>query len=235
MNQIHRAALKGEHYKAVPISCSPGLHEFSADLLGEFCQGRHIFEIGAGYGALTNRLLDRGWHVEPFDFDLQDWQGQVPVSFVDANDLSGSAFPGALQNAVSLELIEHLRAPLDFIDEVMQRLQPGGCFLFSTPNTRSSISYLHYLLKRELFSFNRAMYWESGHISPIFDFIVEEHLNAKGWTFKKYAAGRVNTGSFIKDLFLKTFSKVFYRIFGGADRYEKVVDQGLCLIYVVSR
>ena len=46
-------------------------------------------------------------------------------------------FPEKFQVITAFELVEHLENPLGFVQEIFERLEEGGIFLFSTPNRKT--------------------------------------------------------------------------------------------------
>lgn len=99
---------------------------------------RQLLEMGSGLGHLLGLLQD------DFDctgIDLEDWVvGQMRQNAPRANAIVQSAddlsrFDNAQFSAVvALHLVEHLPDPADTIRQVNRILQPGGLWLFATPN-----------------------------------------------------------------------------------------------------
>ncbi len=77
---------------------------------------------------------------------------------------------------ISLEVIEHLFSPYNFLSNIRELLSKNGIAIISTPNTHSFLSRVDYLItgyptffisKPEL----------GGHVSPIFHKIFEFYIN----------------------------------------------------------
>jgi 2-polyprenyl-3-methyl-5-hydroxy-6-metoxy-1,4-benzoquinol methylase len=95
---------------------------------------------GSGYGsAMLQRVSGRpvvgvDYRIEALRYAHQRY-GRPGVRFVQA-DLDWFDWPyGAFEAVVSLETVEHLRKPRDFIRRVHERLPSGGVFAVSTPVT----------------------------------------------------------------------------------------------------
>jgi 2-polyprenyl-3-methyl-5-hydroxy-6-metoxy-1,4-benzoquinol methylase len=68
---------------------------------------------------------------------------------------------------VSVETIEHLENPWNFIREVHRILKPKGKLIIKTPNVESWLSRLFFLFFGQLKLFRR-FYTDNDHIIPIF-------------------------------------------------------------------
>ena len=65
----------GRFYRGIPIHAAGGVHEAAAELItSKLAKGKRILELGAGSGAMTQRLLDLGYEVTPVDFDGSSWK-----------------------------------------------------------------------------------------------------------------------------------------------------------------
>jgi 2-polyprenyl-3-methyl-5-hydroxy-6-metoxy-1,4-benzoquinol methylase len=111
-------------------------------LAKRYAVGRCVLDAacGSGYGsAMLKRVSGRpvvgvDYRIEALRYARQRY-GRPGVLFVQA-DLDRFDWPyGAFEVVVSLETIEHLRNPRDFIRRVYERLPSGGVFAVSTPVT----------------------------------------------------------------------------------------------------
>jgi 2-polyprenyl-3-methyl-5-hydroxy-6-metoxy-1,4-benzoquinol methylase len=109
-------------------------------LARRYVAGRRVLDAacGAGYGAAMLRRAG-GRLVVGIDYKLEVLHyarhnySEPGVCFVQA-DLDRFDWPmGAFEAVVSLETIEHLREPRNFIRRVWERLPSGGVFAVSTP------------------------------------------------------------------------------------------------------
>ncbi|GAB4573970.1 MAG: hypothetical protein Kow0077_18220 [Anaerolineae bacterium] len=99
---------------------------------------RTLLELGSGLGHLLGLLQDEfactgidldAWTVEQTRHNAPRAQAIVQS----ADDLSGFA-DGQFSVVVALHVVEHLTDPAHTIREVARILQPGGLWLYATPN-----------------------------------------------------------------------------------------------------
>ena len=111
-------------------------------LAQRYVVGRCVLDAacGSGYGSAMLQTVS-GRSVVGVDYSIEALRyarqryGRPGVLFVQA-DLDRFDWPyGAFEAVVSLETVEHLRKPRDFIRRVYERLPPGGVFAVSTPVT----------------------------------------------------------------------------------------------------
>jgi 2-polyprenyl-3-methyl-5-hydroxy-6-metoxy-1,4-benzoquinol methylase len=115
--------------------------DFSVMWLEPRGKGR-LLDVGAGSGALVERMLSLGWQAEGLDFDprsvasarargLKMHQGGLPEA----------GFESRSFDAVTMShSIEHVHDPVGWLAEARRLLKPGGRLVLATPNTRS---FLH--------------------------------------------------------------------------------------------
>jgi SAM-dependent methyltransferase len=96
----------------------------------------HVLEVGAGNGGFVQAALGRGWKVdanEVSDSGLEMLRRTAATVF--SGDLTSAHYPDAkFDLVVSLEVIEHLPAPLDLVREMWRVTRPGGLLILTTPN-----------------------------------------------------------------------------------------------------
>ncbi len=129
--------------------------------------GQPLLDLGCGNGYVSNMMAQLGY----------------PVVGVDASDtgipIARQAFPavtfhhasayeplaerlGRFRTVVSLEVVEHLYAPRDYVRQIVQLLEPGGKLIISTP--------YHGYLKNLVMALTGKMdahftaLWDNGHI-----------------------------------------------------------------------
>ncbi len=114
-------------------------------LLAEEPGVRRVLDIPCGEGALTRRLLERGYEVHSADlepvakvnlerFRLADMDRPLPYE------------DGFFDAVVCVDGIEHLTRPFDFIAECARVLRPGGAFILCTPNASALRSRWRFFL-----------------------------------------------------------------------------------------
>jgi SAM-dependent methyltransferase len=104
---------------------------------------RRLLEMGCGLGHLLG-LLQEDFAcvgIDIADYSIQQLKQNAPRAdgiVMSADDLSRFA-DTSLAVVVALHLVEHLPDPADTIRQVRRILQPGGLFLFATPNPGYSL------------------------------------------------------------------------------------------------
>lgn len=102
--------------------------------------GRSVFEIGYGSGALLRRFLDLGWRVGGVD------AGQLEVGTDSEVVRRGALIQGELETAategsydlvVGVHVLEHLRDPEKGLRQAFELLRPGGVLALITPTADS--------------------------------------------------------------------------------------------------
>jgi|SRR5271168_75883 len=145
-------ALDGTHEKVVETA----LHYVAP--------GARALELGAGSGALTERLEAAGLLVTASDianyFELKSEFVQL-----DLNDPGfDKALPREYDMVTSVEVIEHLENPSAFLRSICRLLKPGGVAILTTPNVENVPARLKFLVRGEV----RAMDKNAPeHITPI--------------------------------------------------------------------
>ena len=95
-----------------------------------------LLEVGAGSGAFVRVALARGWKVDATEVSESGLQAlRATGATVFAGDLgSGNYRDAQFDLVVSVEVIEHLPAPLDHVREMWRVTRPGGLLVLTTPN-----------------------------------------------------------------------------------------------------
>lgn len=102
--------------------------------------GRSVFEIGYGSGALLRRFLDAGWSVGGVD------KGQLEVGVdaevarrgrLDRGELETIPAAGGHDLVVGVHVLEHLRDPAAGLAAAYRLLRPGGTLALVTPTADS--------------------------------------------------------------------------------------------------
>ncbi len=129
-----------EHYKDYyrsPAPPAPNARYLEWLSAAEKTGGRgRLLEIGAGTGAFVRVAVARGWRVDATEvsesaFELLRDSGAK----VFCGDVMDARYPdGQFDLVVSIEVLEHLPAPLPHLSELCRLTRPGGVLLLTTPN-----------------------------------------------------------------------------------------------------
>jgi 2-polyprenyl-3-methyl-5-hydroxy-6-metoxy-1,4-benzoquinol methylase len=115
-------------------------------------RGKFILDVGCGVGSLLDMLKNVSYDqicVEPCSPYLKSLSKRgykVYPSLSDAEKENGNI----VDYAFSIQVIEHVKKPVEFLEKIKKMIKPGGKVLISTPN-RGDI--LMTLLKEEFSSF----------------------------------------------------------------------------------
>lgn len=141
-----------------------------------------VLVLGAGEGALESKLIANGVrpsNIQAMDMDPANYKlKSVNCAFCDLN----KDFPvqtASFDNCFATEVIEHLKNPHNLIEEAHRVLKPGGMLFLSTPNVHSVMQKIRYALSDNLGWFYEADFLGSGHLHPIFDWLLERMTRGK--------------------------------------------------------
>lgn len=119
--------------RTVRASASARTHEVVYNLLRGILASGTVLDIPCGSGAFAQYLAE-----SPFKgvyADIQDLGTVPPESFHQSNMNERLPFDNdTFDSVISIEGIEHIERPFDFIGECRRVLKPGGCLILSTPN-----------------------------------------------------------------------------------------------------
>lgn len=153
-----------------------GVHEKIFEMTRYLVQGRKVLVLGAGQGALEQRLIEAGVPVADIkSADIAPRHHKVAGIECQQADLN-VAIPFAdksVQMVYAVEVIEHLHNPKRLLEEAYRVLVPGGYLTISTPNPQSLAQRLRFLFTGNLGWWSEDDYLGSGHIHPIFHWLFE--------------------------------------------------------------
>jgi len=126
-----------ERYYDKPLPPAPAIryHEWLARAEAVVGRGR-LLEVGAGSGGFVRAAVARGWVVDATEISKSSLDGlRAAGAAVFTGDVVAARYPDRrFDLVVSLEVIEHLPAPLAHLAELYRVTRPGGLLLLTTPN-----------------------------------------------------------------------------------------------------
>ena len=165
-----RSRMDVDEQSMIETVTNKGLHEYVASqVIARYARaGSRAVDLGAGPGAMCDRLYSSGCEVLAVDRDPAVYQGKH--RFV-AQDLNDAGFASALGIAsfdlvVAVEVIEHVESPINFLRNVSQLLAPDGVAVITTPNVDSLPARLRFLFNGKIRMMDTGS--DPTHISPIF-------------------------------------------------------------------
>lgn len=174
-------------YRGIKIHAASNLHKSCLKALDSINLRPDIdvLDLGAGEGAFTQRLLDRGYNVTAVELDQTRFNLPVEHHSFDLNDNFSGKFDRQFDLVVAMEIIEHLFNPRHFISNCLALLNPGGFLLLTTPNVESWFSRIRFLRAGRFLWFEEDDYKSYGHITPIFSWQIEQICEELGATLVK--------------------------------------------------
>lgn len=158
------------------------VHEKVLELAKPYLRQAKILVAGAGEGSLEFKLISEGVlpgnivsvDYDPSQFKLKD----IKIQFCDLN----KEIPfedNSFDICFSTEVIEHLYNPNNLINETYRVLKLGGMLFLTTPNVHSIMQKIRYLFSDRLGWFFEKDFLGSGHIHPIFDWLLKRMIRGK--------------------------------------------------------
>jgi SAM-dependent methyltransferase len=180
----HRGAASGGQFQGLQIHAAAGVHDYAVRLVERHRRRpARVLDAGCGSGALSARLDAAGYEVLAADYDVSDYAAGPPhIRW----DLSSPSVPddlrGAFDVACAIEVLEHVENPLQALRNLHEVLRPSGVLVASTPNIGHPRSRLKFLVRGAPCYFGWAEYVDTGHRSPLPDWLLRRHLEATGFT-----------------------------------------------------
>jgi len=148
-----------------------------------------VFELGCGNGSFTSQINKEGFDVtgvDPSPVAIQQAkQNHSSLSFYMGSSEEELALKyGTFSIVVSLEVIEHVFSPYDFVTCIYQLLEPGGRAIISTPFHGYWKNLAIALFGK--FDQHFTALWEVGHIKFFSPKTLSTLLNKTGYDSKMY-------------------------------------------------
>ena len=127
-------------------------------------------------------MADAGHTVQAHDLDASRFGASgIPLWTHDLNQPVPAGFQGRTYDlVVAMEVIEHLRDPLGFLETCRAFCRLGGLVLLTTPNTVDPLSYARYLKRGQFLYLNPTCYGTDGHIAVLPFWLLECHFRQVG-------------------------------------------------------
>ena len=180
---VHRSDT-GRSFAGIPIHAAGGLHEYVLALVERMLEPRaRILDIGAGSGALSERLIAAGFDVVASDIDGADYRPSALMVEWDASspNLPPQLPAGSFDAVCVLETLEHVENPLQALRNFRLLLKPDGLLIASTPNVGHPKSRLKFLLTGSMSYFGKVEYYATGHRTVLPDWLLQRHLDQTGY------------------------------------------------------
>jgi len=164
---LREMAARGTHDKVVALLAQHSPPERAPDAL----------DIGAGTGALSQKLAEAGWRVAACDLYPDAFAAQgIECRAVEDGRLP---FPDAhFDVAIAVELLEHIEGHEGLFAEARRVLRPGGLLLMTTPNILSLKSRVQFLLTGYPYSFPSL---DPAELDPVAQHITPFSLDRYRW------------------------------------------------------
>jgi hypothetical protein len=204
------------NYRNIPVHAAPRVHEAVVDLLCKrLPPNAAVADIGAGQGALSQRLHDAGFDVVAFDLSAEGWRSRdVVCRECDFNNsLHEIVQFGPFAALCAIEVIEHVENPRGFLRQLTELGRKSHAWLIiSTPNPLDTFSAIT-VFTRGIFNwFSPAHYEGGGHVSILPFWLIDEHLSFLGVAGQEWRF----LSPFQHPSFLKRFA---YRLVGILRRF----------------
>lgn len=173
----------------------PRVFELLEELKNDSVKKNSIFEIGCGNGSVANILANRGWEIIGVDPSIKSIK-LANKGFPNIKLYNGSTDDDLVSKyknfpiVISLEVIEHVFDPHNFVKVAFNLLEPGGTLILSTP--------YHGYLKNLVLALSGRMdehylpLWKNGHIKFWSQKTLNQLLENAGFEeMKFYRQGRI--------------------------------------------
>jgi SAM-dependent methyltransferase len=125
-----------EQYSGVDIlealESAHNYNDYLTRLIRESTESKDLMDFGAGTGTFAKRLREEGYRVLCIEPDFSQRNGLIEAGFEAVPDID--ALPDeTLSSVFSLNVFEHIEDDQRAIDQIYQKLSPGGALLLYVP------------------------------------------------------------------------------------------------------
>lgn len=176
-----------DNYKGLPIHALDGLHGFVAEKAAHFfVPGASMLDLGAGSGAMCQRMLDLGLKVTAMDLVAENFKLKNTVPFIaaDLNEDFSDKLTCRFGGIVAVEIVEHLENPRKFLRECYTLLHTDGYLILSTPNIDNPVAKGMFLKSGTFQWFSDYNYDYDGHIMPLSQWLLHKIIQETGFSIE---------------------------------------------------
>ncbi len=163
------------YYKGFPVYAESGAHKAILAQAELYLQpGARVIDLGAGTGAFSLRLLERGYEVTAAGLEPDTFASKkVPFLPLNFNDNLPKEHHGKFDAVFAIDVVEHLENIFDFFRKLNLLLKPQGFAFVSSPNIFSVKSRLMFIHSGNLFMFSPDHALNPGHIQVILPWMIK--------------------------------------------------------------
>ena len=211
--QKHSSENNKFQYMGIPIYAdSDEPHKIITDQVkNKLKKGDTILDLGAGAGALSQRLIDLGYSVVAADMKQSEFLSNADYVVIDLNKNFASNFDGQKYDCIiATEVLEHLESPLHFLGELNKLLTDNGISIISIPNIYIYPAINSFLKNGSFINWNVNQYWDTGHQTILPDWLFEQHCKkSKLQVVDKIFCSKISlSNNLFKRLIIKLYLKI---------------------------
>ncbi len=190
-------------------AAASGTHDKVLSLAAEIARGKPglaACDIPCGAGAFSHALSALGVAVTAVDIAPADKFVFDPARRILHDCNKGLPFPDAsLDLVISIEGIEHLENPTQFLRECARVARPGATIILTTPNVDSFRSRKYVFLRgyHKYFGPGRDGEKDSGHMLPVDAMFVTHAASRIGLRLREITTNKIAGKSLVKELLRK--------------------------------
>ena len=189
-----------QYYKGLRAKSDANLHAQLLSYIKELIKIHNgktfkVLDWGCGEGSFSQRLHDLGCEVISVDINKGEFKAIGPqfhkIDFNLEDEMKGfiKKYSGKFDLIVSIEVIEHVENPWDFLRTLKQLCSCSTYLLITTPNISCWWGRLWFLLTGELWGFCELSWRDPGHINAISQVEMVNILREIGFSYVEVFSG----------------------------------------------